>query len=72
MKHQLRSQDWYLSDPRLKKWIVRCVACEAYGRKPNYPRTIPKANFEANFPEMELDEHGMCPACAEILISPDP
>jgi hypothetical protein len=66
MRTETHTKEWYLADPRTRKWIVQCVACHAYGRKPNTPSTIPKFNFEQNFPVMDLDERGMCSECAQI------
>jgi len=65
MRTETRTLEWFLCDPRCKKWIVQCSRCQTYGRKPGTPSTIPKFRFEEMFPIMELDEHGRCSECHE-------
>ena len=64
MRSETRTQDWFLRDPRTRKWIVQCAACSQYGRKPDTPDSIPKVNFEAMFPVMHLDNVGLCEICS--------
>ena len=63
MKTYTKRQEWFLADPRTRKWIVQCAACGLYGRKPNTPDTIPKVDFEEVFPILDIDEQGLCPVC---------
>jgi rRNA maturation endonuclease Nob1 len=63
MRTETKTQEWFLRDPRTRKWIRQCLACGQYGRDPNSPQSIPKVNFEKMFPVMELDEVGMCQDC---------
>jgi len=65
MRTVIRTQDWFLTDPRTRKWITQCVACQQYGRKADAPTSIPKVNFEEMFPVQELNELGLCERCAE-------
>jgi hypothetical protein len=65
VRTELKTQEWYLADPRTKKWIVQCATCKTYGRKSNTPE-VPKVNFEKNFPVLELDEDSLCPVCHEL------
>jgi hypothetical protein len=53
---------------RCQKWIVQCVACLAYSRKPETPISIPKNCFEEMFPIMKLDEDGRCEQCQQVEI----
>lgn len=62
-RKDLHSKDWFLNDPRTRKWIVQCCNCQSYGRHPDTPSDIPKAKFEKNFPVMHLDENGLCEIC---------
>ena len=66
MRSETRTLEWFLDDPRTRRWIVQCSGCAAYGRKPNTPTTIPKFRFEEMFPVMVLDEErGRCEQCRE-------
>jgi len=67
MRTETKTQEWFLQDPRTRKWIIQCKACGNFGRKPNTPVTIPKVNFEAMFPVMDLDENGLCDVCVNAL-----
>ncbi len=64
MKTETKTQEWFLRDPRTRKWIRQCAACGQYGRDPGTPDDIPKINFEDMFPVMELDVRGLCQICA--------
>ncbi len=64
MKTETKTLEWFLSDPRCRKWIQQCSSCRHYGRNPNTPDTIPKVNFEEMFPVIELDEEGICQDCS--------
>ena len=67
MRSETRTQEWFLSDPRTRKWIRHCAACGLYGRDINTPNDIPKVNFEAMFPILELDDRGYCQICSERI-----
>jgi hypothetical protein len=64
MRTETKTQEWFLADPRTRKWIVQCAACGQYGRKPDTPDNIPKIHFEEMFPVMALNEKGLCPVCS--------
>ena len=68
MKTETRTLDWFLRDPRCRKWIQQCSACQQYGRKPETPETVPKFRFEEMFPIMDLDNEGLCQACRDATI----
>ena len=63
MRSETKTQEWFLRDPRTKKWIRQCSACGQYGRDPETPENIPKVNFESMFPVMILDDEGVCQYC---------
>lgn len=52
MRSVTRTLEWFLRDPRCRKWIVQCSGCRGYGRKRDTPGTIPKYRFEEMFPIM--------------------
>ena len=64
-RKNLHSKDWYLRDPRVRKWIVQCIQCQNYGRHPEAPN-VPKAKFEENFKVMYLNQDGLCDKCADL------
>lgn len=63
----------YLNDyPQLrKKWINQCVGCQQFGHKPDLPMQLGKGvaaqNLRKYFPEMAVDDAGLCEQCAESL-----
>ncbi len=63
MRTETRTLDWFLADPRCRKWIVQCSACGQYGRKPESLNTVPKYRFEEVFEMMQLDDLLVCEAC---------
>jgi hypothetical protein len=64
-RHDLHNKDWFLRDPRTRKWVVQCVQCQEYGRNPDTPE-VAKLNFEENFPKMRRDEMGLCEVCRSL------
>lgn len=64
MRTETKTQGWFLADPRTRKWITQCAACQQYGRKSDTPSNIPKVGFEQMFPVQDLDELGLCERCA--------
>ena len=63
MRTETRTLEWFLRDPRCRKWILQCSTCLAYGRRAETPATLPKYRFEEMFPVMQLDESGTCEQC---------
>lgn len=64
MRTETRTQEWFLADPRTRKWITQCLTCQRFGRKSNSPTSIPKVRFEEIFPVQDLNENGLCERCA--------
>ena len=52
----------------LAAWINRCVACQRLGHKPELPDQLGKGrgaqNLRHYFPEMAVNELGLCDQCA--------
>ncbi len=67
MRDETRTQDWFLRDPRCRKWVVQCATCRMFGRKPDAPTSVPKYRFEEMFPVLELDEAGACQHCRAAM-----
>ncbi|OGV64702.1 MAG: hypothetical protein A2283_15890 [Lentisphaerae bacterium RIFOXYA12_FULL_48_11] len=59
---ETKNRQWYLEDPRCRKWIVQCSVCQIIGIKPETPN-VPKLGFENTFPILELDRLGRCEDC---------
>ena len=70
MRSETKTQQWFLDDPRTRRWIVQCGACGLYGRRSDTPASVPKVNFEAMFPVMALDDQGLCANCGDALRPP--
>ena len=66
-RHDVHNKEWFLSDPRSRKWIVQCVGCQEYGRSPDAPsQNHARYNFEYNFQIMQLNENGLCEVCQSL------
>lgn len=65
MRTETRTLEWFLADPRTRKWITQCLACQQLGRKSATPDSIPKFRFEEMFPIQDLDEAGLCERCSQ-------
>jgi hypothetical protein len=54
--------------PKLWKWMNRCLSCGHLGHKPELPQilgiTVAARNLRRYFPELALDENGLCAQCA--------
>lgn len=54
--------------PKLWKWMNRCLSCGHLGHKPELPEqlgeTVAAYNLRRYFPELALNQHGLCEQCA--------
>ena len=66
-RRDLYNREWFLNDPRLTKWIVQCIHCQQYGRRPETPSTVLNVKFEENVPLMSFDENGVCDVCRAAM-----
>jgi hypothetical protein len=63
MKEQHNSE-WYLRDPRTRKWMVQCIACKRWGyRHDAPPKFFGRSMLERHFEAMTLNERGVCSCC---------
>ena len=68
MKHVQHDIEWYLSDPRARKWIAKCGTCDAASFAKGAPeKFFGRAQLERYFGVLVLDEAGRCPACERAL-----
>ena len=66
MKNEEHDAVWYLREPRTRKWMVQCVACNRWGYRPDAPpKFFGRAPLEKHIGEMKLDERGICEQCRE-------
>jgi len=66
MKNEDKDAEWYLQDPRIRKWMVQCVACNRWGyRHDAPPKFHGRAQLEEHIGEIKLDERGICVQCRE-------
>ena len=64
MKNETHDAEWYLRDPRTRKWMVQCAVCKQWGYPHNAPpKFFGRAQLERHFEEMKLDERGVCDQC---------
>jgi hypothetical protein len=64
IKKQQHDPDWYLRDPRTRKWMVQCASCKRWGfRKDAPPKFFGRALVEKHLEEMKLDDRGICDQC---------
>jgi len=70
MKKQHHDPEWLLKDPRIRKWLVQCAACQRWGYPHNAPvRFFGRANLEdAHFEALKLDERGLCEQCRAAVL----
>lgn len=67
-KHKNEGLLYLRGYPQLRKWINQCVACQRLGYKPEMPQQIgvgvAAKNLRRFFPEMGINEAGLCEQCA--------
>jgi hypothetical protein len=56
--------------PELWNWMNRCLSCGHLGHKPELPKKlgigVAAHHLRRYFPELALDENGLCPQCARV------
>ena len=63
-----RNPESYLSDPRSRKWVVRCNGCQRFGFRTDAPaQFFNRAWLETYFEPFDLDERGLCVDCRAAL-----
>jgi hypothetical protein len=66
MKNEDKDAEWYLQEPRIRKWMVQCIACNRWGyRHDAPPKFHGRAQLEKHIGEMKLDERGICDQCRD-------
>ena len=71
MRDESKDINWYLNNPRTRKWVVQCSVCNTSGYKHNAPEIFfGKVYLEKHFRPMQLNELGACEDC-DCLANPD-
>jgi len=68
MKTEPTDPEWLFKDPRTRKWMRRCVACQRWGYAADAPAEFfGRAHLEKHFGKLELDDRGLCDLCGHVL-----
>jgi hypothetical protein len=60
--------EWYLKDPRIRRWMVQCVGCRRWGYRADAPaRFHGRSQLEKYIGELKLDARGFCDNCQAVL-----
>ena len=64
----------YLRDyPKLRRWINQCAGCQRLGHKPELPAKLGMSfapdNLRKFFPELAVNDVGLCDQCAASIRS---
>ncbi len=63
-KREEHNAEWYLNDPRTRKWMVRCSACGTIGYRDDAPdKFFGREQLIKYFKAQNLDDQGMCAVC---------
>ncbi len=63
-KSQEKDSEWYLSDPRTRKWMVQCVICQIIGYRADAPEQFfSRHHLLKHFKSINLDATGICEDC---------
>ena len=61
---QPHDPDWYLRDPRTRKWLIQCVTCQRVGYRVDAPEEFfGRQSIRHNFQPLALDDSGRCAEC---------
>jgi hypothetical protein len=67
MSRQKHDPEWYLKDPRIRRWMARCSSCDTVGIRPGAPpRFHGSDQYKELFEAPVLDEKGTCPVCRDV------
>lgn len=63
-KGEDKNPEWYLNDPRTRKWLVQCVICQTIGYRADAPeKFFSRDRVVKYFQPMSLDSSGICEDC---------
>jgi hypothetical protein len=70
MPYRSGGADYLRQYPKLWKWMNQCLVCGHIGHKPELPTRIGEGvaahHLRQYFPELSLDERGLCDQCRAI------
>jgi hypothetical protein len=63
-KNEEHDPDWFLRDPRTRKWMVQCIGCQRVGYRADAPeRFFGRKQLVAHLQPLALDSTGLCEEC---------
>lgn len=67
-KQQQHDPEWHLNDPRTRKWLVQCGACQRVGYRADAPdRFFGRDHVVRYFEALDLDlVTGLCQYCRDL------
>src|ERR1700746_3252972 len=75
LRHNMREEhdpDWYLQDPRTRRWMAQCTGCRRWGfREDAPPEFFGRVPLEKHIGKLNLDEGGLCDQCRRAQSIPD-
>jgi len=64
MRSETKDKQWYFDDPRMRRWMVQCVVCQAVGYRHDSPEEFfGRQRIVHNFRPLEVDDAGVCTEC---------
>lgn len=71
MANEKHDPEWYLSDPRMRKWMARCGSCGTPGFRADAPSEFfGSKQYAEAFDAPRLDTTGTCPVCRGVQDDP--
>lgn len=67
MKKEQHDPEWYLKDPRTRKWMVQCSGCLRWGYRADAPvEFFGRSQLEKYLELLKLDTRGLCDSCQAV------
>jgi hypothetical protein len=63
MKNQDKDINWYVTDPRTRKYLAQCMACGVYGIRPDAPEKFFGSEPLKKLNLLVMKDAALCSAC---------
>jgi len=64
IKHEQHDPEWYLSDPRTRKWMAQCAICSRWGYRSDAPSEFfGRPALERYFEVIDQGDPPRCEQC---------
>jgi hypothetical protein len=68
IRNEQGDPEWYLKDPRIRRWMVQCAGCRRRGYRSDAPaRFHGRSQLEKYIGELKVDAKGLCDNCQAVL-----